>query len=390
MNRERQLGPDEIAELEGQRDFLLRSLDDLDAEQAAGDIDDIDFRTLRDDYIRRTANVARAIEAGRASMVAPAPRPPRLRRFAAISAVLVFAAVAGVLLARSAGFRSSTETATGDVRASTRTLLLEAGELAATGDLGKAIERYDAVLELQPSNAEALAYKAWYLYLGAAESENDEEVETLLDAAVASAPDYPDPRVFRAVLFTNQQRYNEASEELRAFDANDPPPPMRQLVDQQGLRERALVGRLRSNADAEISVEVYDVSAETMARAGQQLVNAGEAGLGIRALGAALDADPDNVTALVARGDLLVVTGQQTATDDPDGADELIADGRASIERAVEVDPTSIPAQLSLLRVAVITGDSALVARQLDLLDRFDLDAADRELLDALRAALEG
>jgi hypothetical protein len=151
-----------------------------------------------------------------------------------------------------------------------------------------------------------------------------------------------------------------------------------------------LVGRLQSNTDTEISVEVYGVTAETMARAGQQLVNAGEAGLGIRALGAALDTDPDNVTALVARGDLLVVTGQQTAADDPGGADELIADGRASIERAVDVDPTSIPAQLSLLRVAVITGDSALVARQLDLLDGFELDAADRELLDALRAALEG
>jgi tetratricopeptide (TPR) repeat protein len=390
VNRERPLGPDEVAELEDQRDFLLRSLDDLDAERAAGDIDDTDFRALRDDYIRRTANVARAIEAGRASMAAPTPRPSGIRRLATFSVVVVFAALAGVLLARSAGFRSSTETATGDVRASTRTLLLEAGELAGTGDLGAAIERYDAVLEIQPSNAEALAYKAWYLYLGAEESENDEEIEALLDAAVASAPDYPDPRVFRAVLFTNQQRYDEASDELEAFDAADPSPSMRQLVDQQGLRERALVGRLQSNTDTEISVEVYGVTAETMARAGQQLVNAGEAGLGIRALGAALDTDPDNVTALVARGDLLVVTGQQTAADDPGGADELIADGRASIERAVDVDPTSIPAQLSLLRVAVITGDSALVARQLDLLDGFELDAADRELLDALRAALEG
>ncbi len=390
MSGERALGSDEIAELEDQRDFLLRSLEDLDAEREAGDIDDLDFRTLHDDYTRRTANVVRAIEAGRASMAAPTPRPPRLRRFTTITAVLVFAAVAGILLARSAGFRSSTETATGDVRASTRTLLLEAGELAGNGDLEAAIGRYDAVLEIQPSNAEAMSYKAWYLYLGAEDSENDAEVEALLGAAVASAPDYPDPRVFRAVLFTNQQRYDEASDELAAFDATDPPPAMRQLVDQQGLRERALVGLLRSDPDGEISVEAYGVSVETMARAGQQLVNAGEAGLGIRALGAALEVDPDNVTALVARGDLLVVTGQETAAEDPGGADELIADGRASIERAVEVDPSSVSAQLSLLRVAVITGDATLVARQLDVLDAFDLDPADRELLDALRAALEG
>ena len=44
-----------------ERDFLLSSLRDLDAEHDAGDIDDVDYETLRDDYTVRTAQVLRAI-----------------------------------------------------------------------------------------------------------------------------------------------------------------------------------------------------------------------------------------------------------------------------------------------------------------------------------------
>ena len=49
-------------ELEEQRDHLLASLDDLDAEYEAGDLDDDDYRTLRADYTARAAAVIRAID----------------------------------------------------------------------------------------------------------------------------------------------------------------------------------------------------------------------------------------------------------------------------------------------------------------------------------------
>ncbi|MBV8305542.1 MAG: hypothetical protein JOZ04_15120, partial [Acidimicrobiia bacterium] len=44
---------DALADLEEQRRFLLQSLKDLDREREAGDIDDLDYRTLKDDYTAR-------------------------------------------------------------------------------------------------------------------------------------------------------------------------------------------------------------------------------------------------------------------------------------------------------------------------------------------------
>jgi hypothetical protein len=60
--RRRDLDPDALAALEEERDFLLRSLEDLEREYAAGDVDDSDFEELKDDYTARAAAVIRAIE----------------------------------------------------------------------------------------------------------------------------------------------------------------------------------------------------------------------------------------------------------------------------------------------------------------------------------------
>jgi tetratricopeptide (TPR) repeat protein len=57
----------DLETLEQEREFLLRSLADLDAEYEAGDIDDDDYRTLTDDYTVRAATVLRAIEATKAT-----------------------------------------------------------------------------------------------------------------------------------------------------------------------------------------------------------------------------------------------------------------------------------------------------------------------------------
>ena len=49
--------PAERSALEAERDFLLTSIADLDAEFAAGDIDDADRRALLDGYTARAATV---------------------------------------------------------------------------------------------------------------------------------------------------------------------------------------------------------------------------------------------------------------------------------------------------------------------------------------------
>ena len=77
MATDTRLDFDELARLEEERRFLLRSLDDLEREHDAGDIDEADYHTLKDDYTRRAVTVLRAIEAGRASF---APHPRRAGR----------------------------------------------------------------------------------------------------------------------------------------------------------------------------------------------------------------------------------------------------------------------------------------------------------------------
>ena len=68
------MNPDRLAALEEERRYLLRSLRDLDVEYEAGDVDDTDYETLRDDYTKRAADVLRSIESGRTALAA---RPPR-------------------------------------------------------------------------------------------------------------------------------------------------------------------------------------------------------------------------------------------------------------------------------------------------------------------------
>ena len=134
------LDPDERAALEEERDHLARSLQDLDAELAAGDLSPEDHAVLREDYVARTAAVLRALESHqtlaaqrRAAAAATRGWP---RRLLVGSAVGVFAVGAGLLVARLAGTRTSAETITGDIRASTRQELATCLELA--GEIGRA------------------------------------------------------------------------------------------------------------------------------------------------------------------------------------------------------------------------------------------------------------
>ena len=50
MATDTRLDLDELARLEEERKFLLRSLDDLEREHDAGDMDEADYQTLKDDY----------------------------------------------------------------------------------------------------------------------------------------------------------------------------------------------------------------------------------------------------------------------------------------------------------------------------------------------------
>lgn len=217
------LDPNELAE---ERDFLLASLDDLEREHDAGDIDDEDYAALRDDYTARAARVLRALEVGSATE-APAPVRNRARGLLVLTAVIGFAVLAGVLVAQSVGRRDAGDVATGGIRQSITERLNEAQRRLGQQDLEGAIGVYDEVLDLDPDNAEALTYKGWALYLS-----GDAESVRLLASAVRADPEYPDAHAFLAVvLFRGAGLADQAAEQIAQLDALDPPAIMRELVE---------------------------------------------------------------------------------------------------------------------------------------------------------------
>jgi tetratricopeptide (TPR) repeat protein len=219
-------GSSALAALEEQRDFLLRSLDDLEQERAAGDVDEHDYQALKDDYTARAAAVIRTLERRRA----PEPASPAPRRWAGTVAwtvgVVVFAVLAGVFVAQAAGRRDAGQTATGDIRQTVGSRLNEAGRLLGESEFDDAIAVYDDVLADQPTNAEALTYRAWALRLS---GERSDGLTGLLDAATV-APDYPDVHALLAVVFFQEGLVDLAAQELELLEDLDPPPHIQELV----------------------------------------------------------------------------------------------------------------------------------------------------------------
>ncbi len=223
----RRLDPDALAALEEQHEFLRRSLVDLDHEYAAGDLDEDDHRTLAADYRDRAGRVAAAIEEGKARFVdARRHRSPR-RLALALAALAAFAAIAGLVVAQAAGRRDPGEAASGaDPRSATRQALAECLDLGAAQQVLEALRCYDGILADQPDNAEALAYRGWFLVLAGLPGEG----LPYLDRAVETDPGYADARAFRAVVLNGFCRPSDAVEDLDVLETLDPPPGMRELT----------------------------------------------------------------------------------------------------------------------------------------------------------------
>jgi cytochrome c-type biogenesis protein CcmH/NrfG len=221
------VNPDVLASLESERDFLLRSISDLESEREAGNLDDDRYRELKDDYTARAAAVLRSIEEGRDA--APAPPPvPKKRKLLTGGAILAFVLVAALALAAAAGKRQDGQTATGNAQSSgaqsgdTRRPALEqqikdhpddpaahlvyARYLLEVQDWTEAVKQYLIAAKLDPKNPEANAYAGWMLFQVATNAEPAQKGELTtsaldrLDLAVAASDTYADAFFFRGMV----------------------------------------------------------------------------------------------------------------------------------------------------------------------------------------------
>jgi cytochrome c-type biogenesis protein CcmH/NrfG len=158
----------DAAALGDEIELLVASIDDARAEHAAGDLDDASLARIEardgarlDDARRRLASMRsepatpRDVEAGSRR---------RRARLLAVAAVAAVVAVAVAVLAATDPF--ATPAPPPRVTEAVKVLgLLDLGESAvAHGEQLRALTAYDAVLRLEPSDAEALIESGWLRY----------------------------------------------------------------------------------------------------------------------------------------------------------------------------------------------------------------------------------
>jgi tetratricopeptide (TPR) repeat protein len=233
---------DRLAELEEERRFLLRSLTDLEREHDAGDVDDLDYHTLKDGYTVRAAAVLRQIEEGKGGLAERTPR--RWGRVAVVTAAVVAGSIGvGVILAGAWGERSSGQEITGLTPGDeSRILLTNARDALGSGDFELANALFARVIDMERErgrdNAEALAYFGWTLALLTRLDPEAAESAQRLDAArlalaqsIEIEPDYADPQCFLAII--EYQFLDDAEAALpyvEACEASNPPADVASLV----------------------------------------------------------------------------------------------------------------------------------------------------------------
>lgn len=232
----------EAGSAEDRQDHLLRSLEDLEREHAAGDLSDEDFESLRAEYTARAAAALRGDDEA-APVAAPAPRRSLGRTAAVVGGVLALALVAGVALARGSGQRGGGGL-TGDAGGVREQLA--ACQPLAFQEPKKGIGCYQKILEIAPDDLDALTYQGWAMVRAG----RAEDGARNFARAVQLDARYPDVRVFRAVLASRAEQWEEAASEIDQFFRNDPPPVAVQVLQQEGLEFKVFIGLQRPATQA--------------------------------------------------------------------------------------------------------------------------------------------
>jgi cytochrome c-type biogenesis protein CcmH/NrfG len=258
---------DERQDLERERDFLLKSLDDLETERAAGNLDDVSYRELHDDYTTRAAAAIRALRDGVDAR--PTPRPVSWRRRGVvIGGIVALATLAAVTLAAALGARLPGQTSSGnsptasspsrDQRQARLEAAVEANPndvgarlalarfLEESGDIVGALRQLDETVQVAPDNADALADAGRVRFIVAGQVPSPEAqrqlitgARDLLDRAVQVDANHADARFYRGVLLLDG--YNEADAAIGEFQRYLVLAPEGQFADQaRGALAQAL------------------------------------------------------------------------------------------------------------------------------------------------------
>jgi cytochrome c-type biogenesis protein CcmH/NrfG len=244
--------------LEEERAFLLRSLEDLDAERAEGNVDDETYARLHADYTARAARVIHRLDGDAPPPDGTDATPPAgsaRRRVLTALGVVAFAVVVGIALAYGLGARLPGQTISGrqsedagpDAAAEVRALRADvraapddpAARIAlARALLGAqrgvdALRQFREAARLDPENPEPFAYSGWLVRL---QGFPDQGL-TLIDKVIEIAPDYPDAHFFRGVILLRDRSQPDAAiPEFQRYlvAAPDSPlaPQVRQLLAQ--------------------------------------------------------------------------------------------------------------------------------------------------------------
>jgi len=374
------LDPDALAALERERDYLLRSLDDLDAEHQAGDLTALDYQALTDEHTRRLAQVSRAIESRHAAFGRLDNSLTTRQRVVTVLAVAAVAVLAGLFLARASGFRTPDASTTGDIRQSSTGLLAEADTLTREGQWPEAIKVYDEVLDVSPGNAEALTYRGWLT------AQTGDPAAGLNDLAEAIAVDaaYPDPRVFSAILLDNEQRFDEAAKQLAELDELDTPAEMLGLIEGSNIRVKVAAGQIASRYEPGDEIDLGQVlgSPDEAARAGALLSQVGDVVLAQATFDAVLVEDDENVIALVGKGQLARDPGVFAASPD------ISIGALAALDQAVDLSPDEPVIQLYRADARLTQGDVEGARSDHDAVARDGLSPDLQALYDELANSL--
>ena len=232
----RMINPDEQASLEEERRFLLESLRDLEREHVAGDIDDEDYRVLKNGYVHRAAQIIKVLEAGVDAREAR-PGASMKRKLGVIATVALVAGAAGWFVAQQSGQRLPGQTISGGIEDSTASMLSQARALNFS-EPKTAIDLYSKILALNPDHVEALTYRSWLIALVARDAPDDMRILAFaaatqgLDRAIGVEPDYPDAHCFLGIVrFRLAGDAAGAKEQLDICAAMNPPAEVMGFVD---------------------------------------------------------------------------------------------------------------------------------------------------------------